>query len=187
MKRLEDALASIYPLRGVTMKKLGLLSLLMLVCLLLAGQTIESVRATDSGKRSSRIVVQLSEGAQPVVSSSGTNLYLRFPGASLGTNSAQYKRLSHIIDTINLYEDQTGAGVTIRTMGSFQVNHRVEGSRVIVDIVNPDIPETAQNSAEESSSSSRRRHWKASRSTRQTPRRPSTPGHWSPFSAPTCL
>ncbi len=138
------------------MKKLGLLSLLMLVCLLLAGQTIESVRATDSGKRSSRIVVQLSVGAQPVVSSSGSNLYLRFPNANLGTNTAQYRRLSHIIDTINLYEDQTGSGITIRTMGSFQVNHRMEGSRVIVDIVNPDIPETAQNTAEESSSSSRR-------------------------------
>jgi hypothetical protein len=138
------------------MKKLGLLSLLMLVCLLLAGQTIESVRATDSGKRSSRIVVQLSEGAQPVVNSSGSNLYLRFPNTNLGTNTAQYRRMSHIIDTINLYEDQTGSGITIRTMGSFQVNHRMEGSRVIVDIVNPDIPETAQNTAEESSSSSRR-------------------------------
>ncbi|MEF3694841.1 MAG: hypothetical protein V3576_05775 [Candidatus Cloacimonadota bacterium] len=138
------------------MKKYALISLLMLACLVLTGQTIESVRATDSGKRSSRVVIQLSDATRPAVSSSGNSLYLRFQDTSLGTSTAQYRRLSHIIDTISLNEDQSGSGVTIRTMGSFQINHRVEGSRVIVDIVNPEIPETAQNTAQESSSSSRR-------------------------------
>jgi len=131
------------------MKKYGLTALLLFICLLMAGQTVESVRATDSGKRSSRIVIQVSESVQPVVSSSGTNLYLRFPGARLGTQTPQYRRMSHIIDTISLYEDQSGSGVTIRTMGSYQVSHHQEGSRFIVEIVNPEIPETAQNTSSE--------------------------------------
>lgn len=124
------------------MKKFCLAYLLFLFALLAQAQTVVSVRATDSGKRSSQIVIQLSEAVNPDFRSSGTNVSLQFPGAKLSGSAAQYSRLSHVIDTISLSEDNLVSTVNIRTMGTYQVSHRVEDRRVIIDIVNPQIAET---------------------------------------------
>lgn len=123
------------------MKRVLLIVLAVLLPLMvLHALTVQSVRATDNGKRSSRITINLSETAEPVIQSIGDLTRVSISGAKLGTAAADYRRLSHIIDYISLQESTSGATITIKTMGRYQVSHSSSGSRISIDIVNPDAP-----------------------------------------------
>ena len=120
------------------------LAVLIIISLSLGGLMalkVSSVRAVDSGNRSSRITIRLTEEANFSFNSSGTQISVNIPNAGLETSSADYRRLSHIIDSISLRQDTQSATVMIRTMDQYQVSHRREGRLIFVDIVNPTVPE----------------------------------------------
>lgn len=114
--------------------------LLLLCCSALVGSSLSSVQAVDEGKTSSRISLRLSEGVDYQFSSTGKTLSLTLPGVKLGTNEAQYRRLSHVIDYISLSEDESASYVTIRMMDEFRVSHSRTSSGISIQIGNPPPP-----------------------------------------------
>lgn len=121
----------------------ALLSLAVLLCVsALAATTLLSVRAQDEGKTASRITIRLSDPVNYSFNSSGENISISLPGVKLGSSTAQYLRMSHVIDYINLSEDASGSYIKIRTMEQFKVSHSDAGSGLVVQIGSPaPVPE----------------------------------------------
>ncbi len=102
--------------------------------------TVLSVDAVDNHKSSSRVTIRLSEPASYRFSGSGKFITIELPDARLGTETANYRRLSFIIDRISLIGDDNGSVISIRTMDAYQLTHKQIGSVIQVDIVNPAAP-----------------------------------------------
>lgn len=120
------------------MKRLGLLlSILSIGIALVAANTVYSVKAQDSGKASSRIVIKASDTGGYTFGNRQGTITITIPNGELATKTAEYRRLSHIIDYISLSQDNANSYITIKTMGDFRVEHYSTATGIIVDVVNP--------------------------------------------------
>jgi len=120
------------------MKRLGLVLLVLSISMFyLSATTVLSVRANDSQNTSSQIVIKLDEASSYNYSAKGDMIYVTVPNSDLLARTAEYRRLSHVVDYIDVSNEANNSYITIKTMGNYNVDHYKQGSSIVIDVTNP--------------------------------------------------